>query len=184
MESSLNDLIQSICVQYKLDTNKVLKDHHEKIHEFIHEYEDPEIHLRCKGKNKNGKRCSKSKKENSEFCSVHYNQQKDKDNDFIYAEEVEKDKSDKADKTKSDKNQKNEKEDEKSNGSSIQILDAKKKGILPEKIKKILYDTKKYYINKNDWVYEMNQESEVILSDIPIGRMFAGKMVVLKIDEI
>jgi hypothetical protein len=168
METSLRELIDVVCEKFNVDKNKVLKECDEQIQAFLNEYEDPDIHLRCKGKNKNGKRCSKSKKENSEFCSVHYNQHKEKDNDFIPSEKAEK--ADKADDTSS------------SASSGLQIIDAKKKGILPEKIKKIMYDSKKYYINKNDWVYEMNQDSEIILSDIPIGKMFSGKLVVLKLD--
>ena len=168
METSFKDIIRQICDDNKLDYQKILNDNQKSIQQFLDEYEDPDIHLRCKGKNKNGKRCSKSKKDNSDYCSVHFNQQKDKDNEFIT----------------SDKMDKSEDTTEKSVNSSIQILDAKKKGILPEKIKKINYDTRKYYINKNDWVYEMDQSSEMILSDIPVGRLFSGKLVFLKIDEI
>ena len=168
MEASFKDIIRQICDDNKLDYQKILNDNQKSIQQFLDEYEDPDIHLRCKGKNKNGKRCSKSKKDNSDYCSVHFNQQKDKDNEFIT----------------SDKMDKSEDTTEKSVNSSIQILDAKKKGILPEKIKKITYETKKYYINKNDWVYEMDQSSEIILSDIPVGRFFSGKLVFLKIDEI
>ena len=168
METSFKDIIRQICDDNKLDYQKILNDNQKSIQQFLDEYEDPDIHLRCKGKNKNGKRCSKSKKDNSDYCSVHFNQQKDKDNEFIT----------------SDKMDKSEDTTEKSVNSSIQILDAKKKGILPEKIKKITYESKKYYINKNDWVYEMDQSSEMILSDIPVGRLFSGKLVFLKIDEI
>ncbi len=167
METNLKELISTICDKNGLDSKMILSNYNDKIQEFLNEYEDPDIHLRCKGKNKNGKRCSKSKKENSEFCSVHYNQQKEKDNDFISTEKIEK----------------TDDVSEKSS-SSIQILDVKKKGILPEKIKKIIYESKKYYINKNDWVYEMNQETEMITSDIPVGRFFSGKLVILKLDEI
>ncbi len=168
METSFKDIIKKVCNDNKLDYDKVLLDNQKIIQEFLDEYEDPDIHLRCKGRNKNGKRCSKSKKDNSDYCSVHFNQQKDKDNEFIM----------------SDKLDKSEDTTDKSVNNNIHILDAKKKGILPEKIKKVTYETKKYYINKNDWVYEMDQSSEIILSDIPIGRFFSGKLVFLKIDEI
>lgn len=169
MENSFNEIIKKICSDNGLDYEKTLKDNQKQIQNFLEVYEDPDIHLRCKGKNKNNKRCSKNKKDNSDYCSVHITQQKEKDSEYISSEKFE----------KSD-----EKSDDVSEKSSIQILDVKKKGILPEKIKKITHESKKYYINKNEWVYEMDQSNEVILSDIPIGRFFSGKLVFLKIDDI
>ncbi len=167
MDTAFKDIIKTICDTNNLDFEKVLKDNEKRIKEYLDEYEDPEIHLRCKGRNKNGKRCSKSKKDNADYCSVHFNQQKDKDSEFISSEKL-----DKSEDTSV------------KSSNNIQILDNKKKGIMPEKIKKITYESKKYYINKNDWIYEMNQDSEIISSDIPIGRLFSGKLVILKIDEI
>lgn len=170
MEASFKEIIRKICKDNELDYEKVIYENKNEFQIYLDEFEDPDIHLRCKGKNKNGKRCSKCKKDNSDFCSVHYNQQKEKDNDFINSDKMEKSEDSKKSFT--------------SFTSNIQILDAKKKGILPEKIKKISYDSKKYYINKNDWAYEMDQSSEMILSDIPIGRFFSGKLIILKMDEI
>lgn len=169
MEISLNHLIKEICEKNGLNLEKVLKETSNHVKEILDEYDDPDIHLRCKGRNKNGKRCSKCKKENSEYCSVHYNQQKDKDNDFIDTEKI----------TKQDDHEKS------TDSSSIHIIEnSKGKGILPEKVKRFVYESKKYYINKNDVIYEMDQNTEMILSDIPVGRMIGGKLILLNIGEI
>jgi hypothetical protein len=53
----------------------------------------------------------------------------------------------------------------------------KKRGIYPEKVKKISYSGRNYYMNKTGWIYEMNQEDEMILSDIPIGKMMNERIV-------
>jgi hypothetical protein len=169
MEESLLNLLSNIFKDTKINLEEIIEKNKDKINEFVKEYEDPDIHIRCNGKNKNGKRCSKPKKENSEYCSIHLSQQKDKDSDFLLTETLEKKELDSAP----------------SSSKSIQILEnSKKKGILPEKIKKILYNDKKFYINKNDWVYEMNQVTEEIISDIPLGKMFSGKLIQLKIEDI
>lgn len=169
METALLTMFKEISKNYNIDYDELIKKYSAKLKNISDEYEDPEIHTRCKGRNKNHKRCSKAKKENSEYCSIHYSQYKEKDNEFVLTHEM--------DKTKSSEQHKQE--------SSLNIIESsKKKGILPEKIKKFLYEETKYYINKNDWVYEMDQSSESILSDIPIGKLFAGKLLRLNLDDI
>ena len=70
------------------------------------------------------------------YNHLHLNlQHLSKDNEFVLTHEM--------DKTKSSEQHKEE--------SSLNIIESsKKKGILPEKIKKFLYEETKYYINKND----------------------------------
>jgi hypothetical protein len=169
MESALLNVFSEISKHFNIDYDELIKKYSAKLKNISDEYEDPEIHTRCKGRNKNHKRCSKAKKENSEYCSIHYSQYKEKDNEFLLTGEI--------DKTKSIEHHKQE--------SSLNIIEtSKKKGILPEKIKKFLYEEVKYYINKNDWVYEMEQTDESILSDIPIGKLFGGKLLRLNLDDI
>ena len=168
MESSLLALFAEIATKYNIEYDELIKIYSTKLKHISDEFEDPEIHTRCKGRNKNHKRCSKTKKENSEYCSIHYNQYKEKDNEFLSTDNFDKKQ---CEPTKSE--------------SSLHIIESsKKKGILPEKIKKFTYEDKKYYINKNDWVYEMDQSNESILSDIPIGKIFSGKLMILKLDDL
>jgi len=164
MEASFLTILEEISKTYNISHNDLVKKYSNQIKNISDEFEDPEIHTRCKGKNKNNKRCSKTKKEGSEYCSIHYSQYKDKDTDFMASSEVEK---------------------KKSEGCILSnvIETTKKKGILPEKIKKISIDSIKYYVNKNEWIYEMDQETETILYDIPIGKLFSGKLMRLNIDE-
>jgi hypothetical protein len=167
MELELNNILEEISINYKLDRNELIKKYSAKIKNISNEFEDPEIHTRCKGKNKNGKRCSKTKKESSEYCAIHYSQYKEKDTEFLPSSDLEKNKLD----------------DNKSDLPNI-IETTKKKGILPEKIKKISLDGKKYYVNKNDWIYEMDQATESMVTDIPVGKLFSGKLMILKLDDI
>jgi hypothetical protein len=167
MESALLGVIEQISNKYSIKYDELIKEYSSKIKNISEEFEDPEIHTRCRGKNKNNKRCSKTKKENSDYCSIHYSQYKEKDTEYVCSDDIDKTKPDLA---KSD--------------SILHIIEnTKKKGILPEKIKKLSYDGKKYYINKNDWVYEMDQSSENMTSDIPIGKLFSGKLMILQLDE-
>lgn len=164
METALLSILEDISKTYQLSHNDLVKKYSNRIKTISDEFEDPEIHSRCKGKNKNNKRCSKTKKEGSEYCSIHYSQYKDKDCDFVSSSDVEK-----------------KKEDQCKLHNIIETT--KKKGILPEKIKKISIEQIKYYVNKNEWIYEMDQETETILDDIPIGKLFSGKLMRLKLDE-
>jgi hypothetical protein len=165
METSLLELFADIATQYNIEYDDIIKKYSSRLKRISDEYEDPEIHTRCKGRNKNHKRCSKTKKENSEYCSIHYSQYKEKDNEFLATDEFDK---------KDNVISKVE--------STLHIIESsKKKGILPMKIKKFIYDNKKYYINKNDWVYEMDQLDESMLSDIPIGKIFSGKLMILEL---
>jgi hypothetical protein len=167
METALLTIFSEISKDYNIEYEQLVHKYSTKIKQISEEFEDAEIHSRCKGKNKNNKRCSKTRKENSEYCSIHCDQYKDKDNDFLSSDGI-------------DKKQLPAKAD----GNVLQIIETtKKKGVLPEKIKKLMYESKKYYINKNDWVYEMDQTTEVILSDIPVGKLFSGKLMILKLDE-
>lgn len=176
MESAILELFQTILKDTSIDANKLLETHKDSISKFVSEFEDPDLSIRCLGKNKNGKRCSKPRKENLEFCAIHSNQQKEKDIDFVFTDSI-------INKDKEKDTKDKPKETSGNSSKSIQILEnTKKKGVLPEKIKKITYESKKYYINKNDWVYEMDQTTEQILSDIPIGKLFTGKLIQLKID--
>jgi hypothetical protein len=169
METALLNVFSDISKHYSIDYDDLVKKYSTKLKHISDEYEDPEIHTRCKGRNKNHKRCSKAKKENSEYCSIHYSQYKEKDNEFVLTDDI-----DKAKPTETQKIQ-----------SSLNIIESsKKKGILPEKIKKFVYEDTKYYINKNDWVYEMDQVNESILIDIPIGKLFSGKLMLLNLDDI
>lgn len=169
MEQAILDLILSdVSSVYGIEYDELLAKYSAAIKEISEKYEDTEIHTRCKGKNKNNKRCSKTRKENSEYCSIHSEQykDKDKDSDFLSSEVIDK------------------KALAEPASGGLQIIETtKKKGLLPEKIKKLMYESKKYYINKNDWVYEMDQTTEIITSDIPIGKLFSGKLMVLKLDE-
>jgi hypothetical protein len=171
MEASLIDLLHTILKSSSINVATLIETHSDAIKTFVSNFEDPDIHSRCNGKNKNGKRCSKAKKEGSDYCAIHLTQNKDKDSEFILTESIGK---------VIEPSLK-----EKTVAKSLQILETnKKKGILPEKIKKITYEGKKYYINKNDWIYEMDQTSEIISSDIPIGKLFSGKLIQLKIQDI
>ena len=167
MELELINILEDISNTYKIDRNELVKKYSTKIKNISNDFEDPEIHTRCKGKNKNGKRCSKTKKESSEYCAIHYSQYKEKDTEFLPSSDLEK----------------NKNVDNKSDLPNI-IETTKKKGILPEKIKKISIDGKKYYVNKNDWIYEMEQATESMSTDIPIGKLFSGKLIILKLDDI
>jgi hypothetical protein len=167
MESELISILEEIATSYNLDRNEIIKKYSTKIKNISNDFEDPEIHTRCKGKNKNGKRCSKTKKESSEYCAIHYSQYKEKDTEFLPSSDIDKKKGD----------------DSKCDLPNI-IETTKKKGILPEKIKKIAIEGKKYYVNKNDWIYEMDQLSESMATDIPIGKLFSGKLMILKLDDI
>jgi hypothetical protein len=170
MEQSLLEILTDISNVYGIGYDDLLEKYSSTIKHISEEYEDAEVHTRCKGKNKNNKRCSKTRKENSEYCSIHSEQYKDKekDTDFLSSDVIDKKALAAGPAT-----------------SSLQIIETtKKKGVLPEKIKKLMYDSKKYYINKNDWVYEMDQTTEIIISDIPIGKLFSGKLMVLKLDEV
>jgi hypothetical protein len=168
MEQALLGILTDVSSVYGIEYDDLLAKYSKAIKEISEEYEDTEVHTRCKGKNKNNKRCSKTRKENSEYCSIHSEQykDKDKDNDFLSSDVIDK------------------KVSAETATSGLQIIETtKKKGVLPEKIKKLMYESKKYYINKNDWVYEMDQHTEIITSDIPIGKLFSGKLMVLKLDE-
>jgi hypothetical protein len=166
MESALLTIFSEISKDYNIDYEKIVNQYSTKIKQISEEFEDVEVQSRCKGKNKNNKRCSKTRKENSEYCSIHCDQYKDKDNDFLSSDAI-------------DKKELPNKAD-----NMLHIIEtSKKKGVLPEKIKKLMYESKKYYINKNDWVYEMDQTTEVIISDIPIGKLFSGKLMILKLDD-
>jgi hypothetical protein len=166
MESALLTIFSEISKEYNIDYETIVNKYSTKLKQISEEFEDVEVQSRCKGKNKNNKRCSKTRKENSEYCSIHCDQYKDKDNDFLSSDAIDK------------------KELPSKGDNMLHIIEtSKKKGVLPEKIKKLMYESKKYYINKNDWVYEMDQMTEVIISDIPIGKLFSGKLMILKLDD-
>jgi hypothetical protein len=166
MESALLTIFSEISKDYNIDYEAIINKYSTKLKQISEEFEDVEVQSRCKGKNKNNKRCSKTRKENSEYCSIHCDQYKDKDNDFLSSDAIDK------------------KELPSKGDNMLHIIEtSKKKGVLPEKIKKLMYESKKYYINKNDWVYEMDQTTEVIISDIPIGKLFSGKLMILKLDD-
>jgi hypothetical protein len=173
MEQAILGILSDVSSVYDIDYDDLLAKYSATIKEISDNYEDTEINTRCKGKNKNNKRCSKTRKENSEYCSIHSEQYKDKekDTDFLSSDTIGK------------KTTTNKVAEQPINGLQI-IETTKKKGVLPEKIKKLMYESKKYYINKNDWVYEMDQTTEIIISDIPIGKLFSGKLMVLKLDEV
>ena len=170
MEEAFLGILNDVSCVYGIEYDDLLAKYSVAIKEISEKYEDAEINTRCKGKNKNNKRCSKTRKENSEYCSIHSEQYKDKekDNEFLSSDVIDK----KASTIESA-------------STGLQIIETtKKKGVLPEKIKKLMYESKKYYINKNDWVYEMDQTTEIIISDIPIGKLFSGKLMILKLDEV
>ncbi len=176
MEQAILDILSDVSSVYGIDYDDLLAKYNGTIKEISEKYEDTEINTRCKGKNKNNKRCSKTRKENSEYCSIHSEQYKDKDKDTEFLSSDSIDKKTTTVKTLEQNNT--------TTNNGLQIIETtKKKGVLPEKIKKLMYESKKYYINKNDWVYEMDQNTEIILSDIPIGKLFSGKLMVLKLDE-
>jgi hypothetical protein len=173
MEQALLEILTDISNVYSIEYGNLIEKYSSAIKNISEEYEDTDVHTRCKGKNKNNKRCSKTRKENSEYCSIHSEQYKDKekDNDFLSSDAIDK------------KTLESKTADPASSGLQI-IETTKKKGVLPEKIKKLMYESKKYYINKNDWIYEMDQVTEIITSDIPIGKLFSGKLMILKLDEV
>jgi hypothetical protein len=169
MEQAVLEILTDISNVYGIEYSDLLEKYSSAITDISEKYEDVEVHTRCKGKNKNNKRCSKTRKENSEYCSIHSEQykDKDKDTDFLSSDVIDK-----------------KVLGEKASGGLQIIETTKKKGVLPEKIKKLMYESKKYYINKNEWVYEMDQITEIITSDIPIGKLFSGKLMILKLDEV
>ena len=133
MEQSILEILTDISNVYGIGYDDLLEKYCSKIKHISEEYEDAEVHTRCKGKNKNNKRCSKTRKENSEYCSIHSEQykDKDKDTDFLSSDVIDK-----------------KVLGEPASGGLQIIETTKKKGVLPEKIKKLMYDSKKYYINK------------------------------------
>lgn len=172
MEQAVLEIIKDVSNVYGIEYESLLEKYSNTIKDISKEYEDVDVHTRCKGKNKNNKRCSKTRKENSKYCAIHSEQykDKDKDNDFLSSDAVDK----KAYDSKTTETP----------SSGLHIIEtSKKKGVLPEKIKKLVYEAKKYYVNKNDWIYEMDQNTEIITSDIPIGKLFSGKLMLLKLDE-
>ena len=151
---------------------------------------------RCTAINKNGKRCVKMRKDGCDICAIHFNAMKRMEKEDTSGSTSDKDTTptgslDKKEKRARIKRSPKEKMIETetlfkertssstaSSSSGIMILETeKKRGIYPEKIKKIVYSGRQYYINKTGWVYEMNQEDEMILSDIPIGKMMNERIV-------
>ena len=90
METEVIGILKEIATSYNLDHNEIVKKYSTRIKTISNDFEDPEIHTRCKGKNKNGKRCSKTKKESSEYCAIHYSQYKEKDTEFLPSSDIEK----------------------------------------------------------------------------------------------
>lgn len=189
METALQSMMADMAERYGLDHLDLVQTYSAQIKTISDEFEDPDIHVRCRGRNKNNKRCSKAKKENSEYCAIHYVQHMDEERNGEYFNTLDFVADGEASAAAA------------ATGAaaaatppggaaaaaiSIRLLEtssSKKKGVFPEQIKKITYNDRHYYINKNDWVYEMNQETEMILSDMPIGKMFQGKFIRIELDH-
>jgi hypothetical protein len=189
METALLGVLGEIATHYGLDYMDLVQRYSAKFKSIAEQHEDPDIDSRCRGRNKNNKRCSKTKKDNSEYCAIHHIQHLDEERNGEYintldlvsgagagaaAAAVEGDTTTTTTTTMVTK-------------KSFRLLEtssSKKKGVYPEQIKKITYQDTKYYINKNDWVYEMDQITEMILSDMPIGKIFNGKLIRIAMDAV
>ena len=181
-------VLNEIATQYNLDYMDLVQRYSAKVKAISEQYEDPDIDSRCRGRNKNNKRCSKAKKDNSEYCAIHYTQHLDEERNSEYintldlmlgagttaaaAAAVPIKTTTTTTTTMMTK-------------SSFRLLEtssSKKKGVYPEQIKKIILGDTKYYMNKNYWVYEMDQGTEMILSDLPIGKLFNSKLIRISMD--
>lgn len=170
-------VLSEIATQYGLDYMDLVQRYSAKFKSISEQHEDPDIDSRCRGRNKNNKRCSKTKKDNSEYCAIHHIQHLDEERngEYINTLDLVSDSADTPTTTTTSMVTK----------KSFRLLEtssSKKKGVYPEQIKKITYQDTKYYINKNDWVYEMDQATEMILSDMPIGKIFNGKLIRIAMD--
>jgi hypothetical protein len=193
METALQSVMEDMAGRFGLDYMTLVQTYSARIKAISDEFEDPDIHFRCRGRNKNNKRCSKAKKENSEFCAIHYIQHMDEERegggggeyfntlDFVPAAAA----AAAAETAMTAASPASASASASASAAAvapppftIRLLEtsaSKKKGVFPEQIKKITHEGLYYYMNKNNWVYEMNQETEMILSDMPIGKMFQGK---------
>ena len=163
----MEDILRSISSDYKIPFEELWDKYGSRL-------EDMDTVNRCKARNKNGKQCCKLKKEGGQYCAIHSHPEKSTaDGDFIFTEAIEK----RAKEREERSSVKKEKEK-----SSLLILETdKKKGLFPVKVKKITYEGKPYYMNKNSWVYEMNPETEMIGNDTPIGKLIDGRLMVIHI---
>ena len=152
-----------------------------KLKNISEQHEDPDIDSRCRGRNKNNKRCSKAKKDNSEYCAIHHVQHLDEEHnsEYINTLDLVSESVATAGTTTTTSTMVG-----KSSFRLLETSSSKKKGVYPEQIKKMLYQDTKYYMNKNDWVYEMDQGTEMILSDMPIGKIFNGKLIRIAMDVV
>ena len=66
METALQSIMADMADRYELDLLDLVQTYSAQIKSISDDFEDPDIHFRCRGRNKNNKRCSKAKKENSE----------------------------------------------------------------------------------------------------------------------
>ena len=178
MEAALQSVLEDMAARYGLNYEAIVQTYSAQIKAVSDEFEDPDIHFRCRGRNKNNKRCSKAKKENSEYCAIHYVQHMDEERDSEYFNTLDFVAAAAAAETPADALALALAPAPTPVPLAIRLLEtsaSRKKGVFPEQIKKITYEDRHYYINKNHWVYEMNQDTEMILSDMPIGKMFNGK---------
>jgi len=187
MESALLAVLGEIATQYHLDYMDLVQRYSSKLKHISEQHEDPDIDSRCRGRNKNNKRCSKAKKDNSEYCAIHHVQHLDEEHNSEYINTLDLVSESAATAAAAAATTTTTTTSTMVGKSSFRLLEtssSKKKGVYPEQIKKMLYQDTKYYMNKNDWVYEMDQGTEMILSDMPIGKIFNGKLIRIAIDVV
>ena len=194
MEAAMLGVLDEIATQYNLDYMDLVQRYSAKLKGISEQYEDPDIDSRCRGRNKNNKRCSKAKKDNSEYCAIHHTQHLDEERHSEYINTLDLMLANGAAATAATATATataaaaaaaTTTTTTMMTKSSFRLLEtssSKKKGVYPEQIKKIILDTTKYYMNKNYWVYEMNQDTEMILSDLPIGKLFNDKLIRIAMD--
>jgi hypothetical protein len=189
MEMAMLSVLDEIATQYNLEYMDLVQRYSAKLKSISEQYEDLDIDSRCRGRNKNNKRCSKPKKDNSEYCAIHYTQHLDEERhseyintlDLILATNGAGAGAAAAAPTTTTTTTTTTMMT-KSSFRLLETSSSKKKGVYPEQIKKIILGDTKYYMNKNYWVYEMDQGTEMILSDLPIGKLFNDKLIRISMD--
>lgn len=187
-------VLDEIATQYNLEYMDLVQRYSAKLKSISEQYEDLDIDSRCRGRNKNNKRCSKPKKDNSEYCAIHYTQHLDEERHSEYINTLDLILATNgagagvgaaaaaAAPTTTTTTTTTTTMMTKSSFRLLETSSSKKKGVYPEQIKKIILGDTKYYMNKNYWVYEMDQGTEMILSDLPIGKLFNDKLIRISMD--
>jgi hypothetical protein len=162
-QTRMEQLLRDISVDYNIPLADLLQKYGDRL--------DDDTTQRCSANNKNGKQCSKLRKDGSNFCSIHSNTDKQTD-DFVASDSIVKKAKEKEERSSSKK----EKE-----SSTLLILETEQKeDCFPIKVKKIHCEGKFYYINRHNIVFNMNPETEMIITP-PIGQFAEGTIKLFQI---